>query len=149
MRIAFDTNILVYAEFEPDYPKGLLSKRLLKALPNDGLIPAQVIGELFNVTQRRWPHLRERVRRQVEAYEAVFAIEPTDKDIMMAASIFAERYRLQFWDSVIWLASRRAGATILLTEDMQDGFTADGMRAINPFNFADWSTLASELRIPS
>jgi predicted nucleic acid-binding protein len=147
--VAFDTNILVYAEFEPDYPKGERAKRLLKALSIDGLIVAQVIGELFNVTQRRWPHLRERVRHQVESYQAVFTIEPVDKDVMMAASTFAERYRLQFWDSVVWLASRRAGATVLLTEDMQDGFAVDGMRALNPFNFADWSALAADLGIPS
>ena len=30
-------------------------------------------------------------------------------------------------------AARRAGATILLSEDMQDGLEVDGLRVVNPF----------------
>ena len=145
--VAIDTNVLVYAEFESDQSKGIVAERLLEAISDRGLIPAQTIGEFLNVGRRRWPSLHDGARRQVEAYRAVFKIVPTDLDTLMAASLFAERYRLQFWDSVIWQASRKGGASILLTEDLQDGFEAEGMRALNPFIRPDWSTLAADLGI--
>jgi predicted nucleic acid-binding protein len=145
--IAFDTNILVYSEFEPDYPKGILARRLLLSMGSRGLMAAQAIGELFSVARRRWPQLQERARQQVEAYRSVFAIVATDFDVLNAAAVFSQRYQLQFWDAVIWQASVKGKATILLTEDMQHGFSADGMRAVNPFAAPDWPTLAGDLGI--
>jgi predicted nucleic acid-binding protein len=147
MLVAFDTNILVYAEFEPDYAKGILAKRLVGALAQRGVLAAQVIGELFNVARRRWPERWVQVREQVEIYRSVLEVVPTGIDVLIAASMSAQRYRLQFWDAVIWEASRRGGAAILLTEDMQDGFAMSGMRALNPFSRPDWLTLAADLGI--
>jgi predicted nucleic acid-binding protein len=40
---------------------------------------------------------------------------------------------MQLWDCVVCAASARAGAKVLLTEDMQDGRILDGLRLINPF----------------
>ena len=62
-----------------------------------------------------------------------FALVPTDAVLLAAAARFAERYKLQFWDLVIWQASAHGGAAVLFSEDLQDGFEVDGVRAINPF----------------
>ena len=35
---------------------------------------------------------------------------------------------------MLWASARRAGVTHLLTEDLQDGFTLQGVTFINPFN---------------
>ncbi len=70
---------------------------------------------------------------------------PTEIDTLIAASVLSQRYRLQFWDAVIWEASRKGGATVLLTEDMRDGFAVEGMRALDPFSRPDWPTLAADL----
>jgi predicted nucleic acid-binding protein len=147
MRLAFDTNILVYAEFEPDYQKGVLARRLLLAAADEGIIAAQAVGELFNVARRRYPALQSRTRDQVLAYSAVMAVVPSDREVLLLAAAFAERYQLQFWDAVIWQASAKGGATILLTEDLQHGFTAGGMRAVNPYVMPDWPSLTRELGI--
>lgn len=40
--------------------------------------------------------------------------------------------RLQFWDSMILAASIESGCSILLSEDMQDGFTVRGLTVVNP-----------------
>jgi predicted nucleic acid-binding protein len=39
---------------------------------------------------------------------------------------------MQLWGCVVCAASAQAGARALLTEDMQDGRTIDGLRLINP-----------------
>ncbi len=45
----------------------------------------------------------------------------------------ASAHRLQLWDCVVCVAALDAGARVLLTEDMQDGRTIDGLRLLNPF----------------
>ena len=40
---------------------------------------------------------------------------------------------MQFWDCVVCAAAIAAGAKVLLTEDVQDGRTIEGLRLINPF----------------
>jgi len=39
-----------------------------------------------------------------------------------------------FWDAMLWASARRAGVKHLLTEDLQDCFTLQGVTFINPFN---------------
>jgi predicted nucleic acid-binding protein len=48
---------------------------------------------------------------------------------------------MQFWDCVVCVASAEAGATVLITEDMQDGRTLGGLRLINPFAAANAETI--------
>jgi predicted nucleic acid-binding protein len=40
-----------------------------------------------------------------------------------------------------------SSTTIQLTEDLQHGFTAGGMRAVNPYTMPDWPSLAAALGI--
>lgn len=57
----------------------------------------------------------------------------------------AARYDLQFFDAVIIAVARRAGATLLLSEDMHDGFVIDGLTIRNPFDAANEILLADLL----
>ena len=41
-------------------------------------------------------------------------------------------HRLQFWDALIVNAAAEAGCTLLLSEDMQDGFMIRGVTIVNP-----------------
>jgi predicted nucleic acid-binding protein len=50
-----------------------------------------------------------------------------------------KKYRLAFWDAMLWAAAQRAGVRHLLTEDVQDGFELAGVRFINPFKAAERS----------
>ena len=49
----------------------------------------------------------------------------------------ARAHRMQLWDCVVCAASVEAGAGALVTEDMQDGRTIEGLRLINPFAAAN------------
>jgi predicted nucleic acid-binding protein len=130
---ALDSNILLYAELEPDSDKGQRAAQLIGDIAGRGVLAAQVLGEFLNVVRRRRPASFGEARRQADVYREVFALVPTDAALLAAAARFAERYKLQFWDSVIWQASAHGGAAVLFSEDLQDGFEVDGMRAINPF----------------
>jgi predicted nucleic acid-binding protein len=56
------------------------------------------------------------------------------------------RYRFsQFWDAMILSAAADAGCTLLLSEDMQNGFVARGVTVVNPLADAPHPRLAGLL----
>jgi predicted nucleic acid-binding protein len=137
IRVAIDSNVLIYAEFEPDSEKGIRSTELILHAARDGVIPAQVLGEFLRFVQRRVPASFEDAIRQVSLYQSVFLTPPTTDAIINKASELARAHRMQLWDGVVCAASAQAGARVLLTEDMQDGRIIDGLRLMNPFAAAN------------
>ncbi len=133
IRVALDSNILIYAEIEPDSAKGMRSADLVLRAARDGVMPAQVLGEFLRFVQRRFPASFEDAIRQAQLYQSVFITPPTTDAIINKASEWARAFRLQLWDCVVCSASAEARAKVLLTEDMQDGRIPDGLRLINPF----------------
>ena len=133
IRVALDSNILIYAELEPDSEKGARSTELILRAARDGVIPVQVLGEYLRFIQRRVPAVFEEAIRQVSVYQAAFLTPPTTVDVIDTACALAHAHRMQLWDCVVCAASAHAGAKVLLTEDMQDGRILDGLRLINPF----------------
>jgi predicted nucleic acid-binding protein len=136
-RVALDTNILIYAELEPESEKGKRSADLILRAARDGVIPVQVLGEYLRFVQRRVPAAFADAMRQASIFQAAFLTPPTTAAILDKASELARAHRMQLWDGVVCAASVEAGAKILLTEDMQDGRTIDGLRLINPFAAAN------------
>jgi predicted nucleic acid-binding protein len=132
-RAALDSNILIYAELEPDSEKGKRSADLILRAARDGVIPVQVLGEYLRFVQRRVPAAFADALRQTSIFQAAFLTPPTTAAILDRASELARAHHMQLWDGVVCAASADAGAKILLTEDMQDGRTIDGLRLINPF----------------
>jgi predicted nucleic acid-binding protein len=137
IRVAIDSNVLIYAEFEPDSEKGIRSTELILQAARDGVIPAQVLGEFLRFVQRRVPASFEDAVRQVSLYQSVFLTPPTTDAIINKASELARAHRMQLWDGVVCAASAQAGARVLLTEDMQDERIIDGLRLMNPFAAAN------------
>ena len=137
IRVALDSNVLIYAELEPDSEKGTRSTELILRAARDGVIPAQVLGEFLRFVQRRVPPSLEDAIRQALLYQSVFLTPPTTDTIINRASELARAHRLPLWDGVVCAASSQAGARVLLTEDMQDGRIIDGLRLMNPFAAAN------------
>jgi predicted nucleic acid-binding protein len=54
-------------------------------------------------------------------------------DILLSASTIREQHHLSFWDSLILATALHTEATILYSEDMQDGFGIGKTRVKNPF----------------
>jgi predicted nucleic acid-binding protein len=132
-RVALDSNILIYAELEPESEKGRRSADLILRAACDGVIPAQVLGEYLRFVQRRAPAAFAYAIRQASLYQAAFLTPSTTDAIINKAAELARTHRLQLWDAVVCAASLAAGAKVLMTEDMQDGRMIDGMRLINPY----------------
>jgi predicted nucleic acid-binding protein len=140
-RVALDSNILIYAELEPDSEKGKRCVDLILRAARDGVIPAQVLGEFLRFVQRRVPSVFEQAIRQAGIYQTAFLTPPTTADIVNRASALASAHLLQFWDCVICAAAMQAGAKALLTEDLQEGRVIDGLQLINPLAAANAQTI--------
>jgi predicted nucleic acid-binding protein len=136
-RVAFDSNILIYAELEPESEKGTRSADLILRAARDAVIPVQVLGEYLRFVQRRLPAAFEEAIRQASIYRAAFLTPPTTDEILIRASELAHAHRMQLWDCVVCAASAQAGAKVIMTEDMQDGRIIDGLRLLNPFAAAN------------
>ncbi|MFZ5618401.1 MAG: PIN domain-containing protein [Pseudomonadota bacterium] len=132
-RVALDSNILIYAELEPDSEKGARAVDIILRAAMNGVIPAQALGEFIRFIQRRAPTSLPGAIKQVGIYRAAFLTPPTTDEIIARAAETAEAHHLQLWDCVIAAASAAAGAKVLLTEDMRDGRLLNGLRLINPF----------------
>ena len=57
----------------------------------------------------------------------------TSAIVMINATDLAADHGLTIWDSVILAAAAEAGCRLLLTEDLQEGFTWRGVTVTNPF----------------
>lgn len=134
MKAAVDTNILAYAEGLNGAPKKAAALSLIERLPgNDLIIPAQVLSELFNVLTRK-AHQSPRVARAaILRWHDAFPVVEASSAIVIAAMDLAADHRFGIWDAVIFSAAAEAGCRILLSEDLQDGFTRRGVTVVNPF----------------
>lgn len=147
-RVTLDSNILVYAALEPQTEKGKVAAGIIEAAAARGVLAAQALGEFINVVRRRVPDLHGQAVEQVDVLMAAYVVAPTDGRVVRAAGLLSLRHHLQFWDAVIWMAARDAGATVFLSEDLQDGLAIEGMRVINPFNPANDAAVTALLDGP-
>lgn len=143
MRVALDSNILIYAELEPESDKGARCADLILRSARDGVIPAQVLGEYLRFVQRCAPAAFRDATRQAMIYQTVFLTPPTTSATINKACELAQAHRLQLWDCVVCAASVQAGAKVLMTEDMQDGRTIEGLRLLNPFAAENTEAIAA------
>lgn len=134
MRFALDTNILAYAEGVNDADRAAMALDLLARLPQDEtVIPVQVLGELFTVLVRKANRSPIEAREAILQWRDTFAVANTTPDVMFKAADLAADHRLSIWGAVILCAASSAGCRLLLSEDMQDGFTWGGVTVVNPF----------------
>jgi predicted nucleic acid-binding protein len=134
MIVALDTNILVYVEGVNGAEREIASRTLIARLPeNEALIPVQALGELYNVLTRKAAWLGERARLAIASWRESFALAPTTPTAIVEAIDLAARHRLSIWDSVMISVAAESGCRLLLSEDLQDGFSWRGVTIANPF----------------
>jgi predicted nucleic acid-binding protein len=134
MRVAMDTNILVYAEGLNGEAKRQAALEVVQKLPQDLLVlPVQTLGELFHVLVRKAGRPAVVARAAILSWRDSFAVVETSAKVMTAATDLAVQHQLSIWDSVILAAAAEAGCRLLLSEDLQDGFTWSGVTVTNPF----------------
>jgi predicted nucleic acid-binding protein len=134
MKIALDTNLLAYAEGANGAAMQRQAVELIERLPQSAIVlPVQTLGELFNVLVRKANRRPVRARAAVLSWRDAFPVVDTSATVMVSATDLASDHALTIWDSVVLAASAEAQCRLLLSEDLQEGFTWRGVTVTNPF----------------
>ncbi|HEV2687411.1 MAG TPA: PIN domain-containing protein [Bryobacteraceae bacterium] len=146
MKVALDTNVLAYAEATNGGAMRDKALELIQRLPQGAIVlPVQTLGELFNVLVRKAKRRPARARAAVLSWRDAYPTVETSANVMVHATDLASDHGLSIWDSVILAASAEAGCRLLLSEDLQEGFTWRGVTVTNPFAPALHTLLAALL----
>ncbi|HLT92192.1 MAG TPA: PIN domain-containing protein [Woeseiaceae bacterium] len=131
-----DTNIFVYARDASEPKKQAVAARWLEQLwiEQRGRTSIQVLNEFFvTVTRKLDPGMpAEDAWADVRALLA-WDPQPSDRHLLLRAQDVERRHRLSWWDALIVAAAQLQNCTLLLSEDLQDGWSCDGLTVCNPF----------------
>jgi predicted nucleic acid-binding protein len=134
MRVALDTNVLAYAEGVGDAPRVSRAVSLIERIPSERvLLPAQALGELYRVLTgkaRRAPGI---VRTAVLGWADSFEVADSTWTSFQAALDLSVDHGMPVWDALILSVAAENRCRLLLSEDLQDGFTWRGVTVANPF----------------
>ncbi len=134
MNVAVDSDVLAYAEGVNGAQNRDAAVSLLQALPPEStLLPVQALGELFTVLVRKAGKSRAEAAAAVLSWGDVFPLIETSNEVLVAATDLAGAHQLSLWDAVILSAAADAKCRLLLSEDLQEGFTWRGVTVTNPF----------------
>lgn len=134
MRIALDTNILAYAEGIGDTAVRDSTMDLIKRIsPEYILLPAQTLGELYRVLTAKAKRDPDHARTSILQWADSFEIADSTWSAFQSAFDLSADHSLQIWDSLILSIAAENHCRILLTEDLQHGFTWRGVTAVNPY----------------
>jgi predicted nucleic acid-binding protein len=131
-----DTNVLFYTL---DVDAGVRHQQAIRVIADlweteRGVLSTQVLQELYVNATRKLPAVSAAdVREAVAEYFAwpVHRIAPED---VITASFIQEQHTVSFRDALIVVAAQRSGATVLLSEDLQDGRQFGSVTVVNPFS---------------
>jgi len=74
-----------------------------------------------------------RARKAILSWQDAFPLIETSAEVLLAAADLATDHRLSIWNSVILSAAAESGCRLLLSQDLQEGFTWKGVTVTNPF----------------
>lgn len=130
MALSFlDSNIIFY----------LLSADVVKAdkaeaiVAGGGVISVQVLNEVTSVCRRKLKMPWGDIESVLAAVKSACNVIPLTIATHEAAVKIAQRYDISFYDANICAAAILSGAKTLVSEDMQDGMSIDGLIIQNPF----------------
>ncbi len=134
MRVALDTNILAYAEGVGDQQRRDISVSLISRLPEESVIvPAQTLGELFRVLTRKAGRNPAAAREAILSWSDCFNVVDSTWGAFQSAMDLSNDHGLQIWDALIFAVSAENHSRLLLSEDLQHGFTWRGVTVVNPY----------------
>lgn len=133
-RAFLDTNVLVYSVDTADPNRQARALALLDDPAYDFVLSAQVLGEFYVVVTRKLaqPLDEERAAGQVAQLSRIPTV-PIDGDLATTAIGASRRWVISYWDALVLEAARQAKCPVVLSEDLSDGATYDGVTVRNPF----------------
>jgi predicted nucleic acid-binding protein len=134
MYVALDTNILVSAEGLNGGSMERAARALVRRFtPESTLLPVQTLGELYAVLVRKGHRSPQKARDAVLKWGDTYPIIETSSPVLVQAMELSAAHQLAFWDAIVLSSAADANCRMLLSEDLQDGFTWSGVTVVNPF----------------
>ncbi len=134
-RVFVDSNILVYAHDRSQPLKYSKAPAVVRKCWEEasGCLSLQVLQEFYVTLTRKVRHpLPLPIARALIATYAVWPLAVLAPEHLVRASEVEERYQLHFWDALIVVAAALLGAGTILSEDLADGQTIEGIVIHNP-----------------
>lgn len=128
-----DTNVLVYI-FDDDSPrKQKVARELLDEEADRIVLSTQVLSEFYVTVTRKLARPLS-TDRAIEALDALcdLPIHTLGTEVVRLAVRRSARSQVSYWDALIIETALAAGATVLLTEHLQDGQKFGDLRVANP-----------------
>ncbi len=98
------------------------------------LISTQVVNEVCANLIRKAGFNNAQIQILLEELAQGCEILPVSLETLQSAVKLRDRYLLSFWDSLIVASAVLGGASILYSEDMQDGLMLENsLQIVNPF----------------
>ena len=135
-KVFVDSNVLVYAHDADSGDKQRIAADAIAEIldARSGVLSIQVLQEFYNtVTRKLRSTVARHVARELLRGYSSWTIQPLTADVVVAASFLEQRHQLSFWDALIVQTALLAGATKLLSEDLQHGRSIGGVMIENPF----------------
>ena len=130
----FDTNILVYvADIRDPHKQRIAENLVAEALDSgDFIISEQVLNEFTSIALSKLKISKDAIKEYLMFFREM-AIVPFPERAAERGLDIAERYQLQFYDSLLLATAEANGCSEFISEDMNDGQIYCEMKAVNPF----------------
>jgi predicted nucleic acid-binding protein len=97
------------------------------------VLPVQVLGEAVRVLHGRMKMPMAEVQAIVERWSGLYGSADSTATALASALTAVAEHQLQVWDALILAVAAEQRCTLLLTEDLQHGFSWNGVTIVNPF----------------
>lgn len=146
MRVALDTNVLAYAEGVGTKAKRDRTIEILGRLDAGMvLLPVQTLGELFRVLTGKAKRAVSHARSAVLDWTDAYPVADSTWSAFQAAFDLCADHGLPIWDALILSVAAEQRCRLLLSEDLQNGFTHRGITVVDPYAKAAHPLLANLL----
>jgi predicted nucleic acid-binding protein len=133
-RATADTNLLIYAVDLDAGSKHILAARLIESLSErKSVLPLQCLTEFYRAATKKRRFAAAEASSFVQQFHASMQVIPASVEDLGPAMQIHQQHGIQFFDALLITTARRAGCHTLLTEDMQDGRSFEGIIIRNPF----------------
>jgi len=129
-KVFLDTNILIYCYSIDEKDKQGIALGLLDKYSENSLISIQVINELSNILFKKFKLSSEEVENTILEIDNYIHITNFTITTQIKALKIKEKYKLQFYDSLIIATAIENKCTILYSEDMQNGLIIENVLTI-------------------
>ena len=132
-RVFFDSNIIIYSYSSTELDKSAIANELIFSL-DEIIISTQVINEVTNILYKKFKLDTSSIRNAVLEIDNNFRIVGFSLKTQLKALEIKDKYKLQYYDSLILATALENGCTVLYSEDMQHNQIIENkLKIVNPF----------------